>query len=131
MDKKFGIIMRFIADNMLGKLSNWLRFLGYDTLYPKTLDDKELVKLSRSEDRILLTRDKELVKMKNLKVLYIKSEKLDEQLKQIINEFDLKMGSDIFTRCPECNYILIEVDKSLLNGKVPEGVLERQDMFWL
>jgi len=131
MDRKFGIIMRFIADNMLGKLSKWLRFLGYDTLYPKTIDDKELVKLSRSEDRILLTRDKELVKMKNLKALYIKSEKLDEQLKQIIKEFDLKMSSDIFTRCPECNYILAEVDKSLLNGKVPEGVLQRQDMFWL
>lgn len=124
------IPMHFIADNMLGKLAKWMRFMGYDVLYPKTSDDKELIELSRGENRYLLTRDKELAKTKDLQVLLIQSEKIEEQLKQVITEFHLNLNGNEFTRCPECNYILKVVDKSGLNGKVPDGVLTRQDNFW-
>ena len=31
---------RFLCDHMLGSLARWLRFLGYDTLYPEAMDDK-------------------------------------------------------------------------------------------
>jgi hypothetical protein len=50
----------FIADSMLGTLAKWLRILGYDTHYDPTLDDHQLVRLARAEDRVLLTRDHEL-----------------------------------------------------------------------
>jgi uncharacterized protein with PIN domain len=122
--------MQFIADNMLGKLAKWLRFLGYDILYPKT-SDSALVQLSRAEDRMLLTRDKELVKRKNLKVLYIPSDKLDEQLAQVINEFDLKITTKAFSRCPECNNLIKKIDKSEVMDKVPQGVYANQEKFWL
>ena len=122
--------MQFIADNMLGKLAKWLRFMGYDTLYPTSMEDKDLIKISRESERILLTRDKELAKVKNLEVLYIKSDKLEEQLEQIIKDLNLKSTGQQFTRCPECNYLLKLIDKEQLNGKVPDGVFERQDIFW-
>jgi uncharacterized protein with PIN domain len=123
--------MQFISDNMLGKLAKWLRFMGYDTLYPKNMDDKELIKISRDEGRLLLTRDKELAKVKGLDVLYINSDNLDHQLQQVIKDLNLKANDLQLTRCPECNYLLKYIDKVLLAGKVPDGVLKRQDIFWV
>ena len=123
--------MQFIADNMLGKLAKWLRFLGYDVLYPRNIDDNELIELSKSQDRYILTRDREISKRKGLKVLYIASDQLDIQLRQVIEEFKLKYDSLAFNRCPECNHLLDKIDKSLVIDKVPGGVLERQDEFWV
>lgn len=122
--------MQFIADNMLGKLAKWLRFMGYDILYPKTMDDKDLINISRTENRYLLTRDKELARVKDLNVIYIESEYLDNQLKQLTNTLNLAVDRREFTRCPECNYLLKELEKSRVEGKVPPGVFERQDKFW-
>ena len=48
---------RFISDVMLGRLTRWLRILGFDTVYFRTIDDNELIKLARQQERILLTRD--------------------------------------------------------------------------
>ncbi|WP_455393199.1 Mut7-C RNAse domain-containing protein [[Eubacterium] cellulosolvens] len=123
--------MHFIADNMLGKLAKWLRFLGYDVLYPKNMDDDEIIQFSLKEDRYILTRDKELAKRKGIKVLYIPSDQLDEQLTQVINEFNLELSSNAFIRCPECNFLLNEIAKSAITTGVPKGVLERQDQFWV
>ena len=117
--------MKFIADNMLGKLAKWLRFMGYDDLYPKSLADRELAQLSIKEDRYLLTRDKNLANMKKIKTLYIQSDNLDKQLKQVINEFNLQLNSKIFSRCPECNFLIKEVDITQVHNKVPKGVFEQ------
>ena len=125
------INMKFIVDNMLGKLAKWLRFLGYDTLYPKILNDKQLAQLSLAEDRVILTRDKELATKKDIKILYIISEQLDGQLKQVIKEFDLKLGDYAFTRCPECNYMLKKIEKADIEDKLPLGVVEHQNVFWV
>lgn len=122
--------MRFIADNMLGKLAKWLRFLGYDVLYSRAFDDKQLLEISNAENRLLLTRDKELAKCNDFSGLYINSEELEEQFKQVISEFNLALDRRAFTRCPECNCLLKDVDKSQVIDKVPKGVLEKQDMFW-
>jgi uncharacterized protein with PIN domain len=122
--------MRFLADNMLGRLTKWLRFMGHDVLYPNILDDAELVELSRKDDRLLLTRDKELTKRRELEVLYIVSDNLDEQLKQLKNDLDLTVTAQAFNRCPECNQILVKKEKSLVEEDVPEGVYKNQEEFW-
>lgn len=57
---------RFIADVMLGSLARWLRILGYDTLYFRAIDDNELIKMARQQERILLTRDTGIAR-RNLK----------------------------------------------------------------
>jgi uncharacterized protein with PIN domain len=115
---------------MLGKLAKWLRFMGHDVLYPKTMDDKELIELSRWDSRLLLTRDKELAKVKNLDVLYIKSQIIDEQLKQLVSELNLSETKLEFSRCPECNDLVEYIDKKDVRNKVPPGVYENQDDFW-
>jgi uncharacterized protein with PIN domain len=122
--------MKLLADNMLGKLAKWLRFMGHDVLYPRDMGDKSLIELSRVESRILLTRDKELVKVKGLNAIYIESEQPEKQLKQVIEALNLSPSNREFSRCPECNLLLVEQEKLEVKGKVPEGVYERQNTFW-
>jgi uncharacterized protein with PIN domain len=121
--------MRFVADHMLGSLARWLRFLGFDTAYPDVLSDRELAEIAARENRILLTRDKELAKTVGDSVLYIKSTETDEQLNQVIMEYDLTISNEL-TRCSLCNTVLESVDKEDVKGKVPEKVFEIQNEFW-
>ena len=122
--------MKFIADHMLGSLARWMRFFGFDTLYPKVLPDKELIALAKKESRALLTRDKDLANVKDIDALYIQSTDLEEQLIQVMTSFNLKI-TEAFSRCALCNSTLIKVDKSLVLGKVPEKVYNWQKEFWM
>jgi len=117
--------MKFVADIMLGRLARWMRLLGFDVLYPDTSDDKEL--LNFADERIILTRDKDLGKKKN--VLLIKSVNVNEQLNQVINELNLKISRPL-SRCSVCNQILAEVEKSSVKALVPERIYNNHDTFW-
>jgi len=127
--------MKLLADQMLGKLAKWLRFLGHDTLYPSAEDDDELIKISREENRILLTRDRNLVLSKSKVhdlpgVCFIESDDPDLQLKQVVAELNLDLGDKILTRCSECNAKIIIVNKEQVKEHVPKGVYDRQETFW-
>ena len=91
--------------------------------------DKELAKLAKRENRILLTRDKDLAGVKDLEALYIQSTDLDEQLIQVITRFDLEV-TEAFSRCAQCNFTLIKVEKARVKNRIPEKVYERQKEFW-
>jgi predicted nuclease of predicted toxin-antitoxin system len=53
---------KFIVDVNLGKLAMKLRLLGFDTLFRNDFKDEEIIKISLSENRIILTRDKGILK---------------------------------------------------------------------
>lgn len=114
---------------MLGSLARWLRFFGFDCAYPKVLADRELVAFVRKEERILLTRDKELAQNKDIDSLYIENTDLDMQIAQVFERFQLKVTNP-FSRCSICNSQLIEVKKAEVEGKVPEKVFSFQNEFW-
>lgn len=122
--------MRFLADSMLGTLAKWLRILGHDTAYNTRLDDNELVRLARAEERILLTRDTALLRRKGLQCLYITSQVLQEQLAQVLHTFDLQADNP-FSRCPLCNTLLEKVPKYEAWGQVPPFVFHTQERFSL
>jgi len=122
--------IRFRADSMLGTLAKWLRILGYDTTYYSSIDDNQLVRLSRAEGRILLTRDTGLSKRKGLCCLFIRSEILEEQLAQVLESFHLRMDNP-FSRCPVCNTALEDVPKYEAWGQVPPFVFQTQERFRL
>ena len=50
----------FIVDTMLGTLATWLRLIGYDTHYDQELSPKEMIAIALSENRIILTKSKQV-----------------------------------------------------------------------
>lgn len=121
---------RFLVDAMLGSLAKWLRILGYDALYDPRLDDHQLARLARAEDRLLLTRDTGLVRERGFRSLWVASELLTDQLAQVIRHCGLRIDR-AFSRCPVCNDPLEVVPKDEAWGQVPPFVFQTQDQFRL
>ena len=112
--------IRFIADEMLGRLAKWLRAIGYDTVYHTGGGDSALVQRALEEDRVILTKDSHLVKRKLArKSLFVRSDQLQEQLRQVVKELELDVENRLFTRCLICNRELVSVEKEDARGKVP------------
>lgn len=120
---------RFLCDHMLGTLARWLRLLGYDTAYPVALVDDELVTLAEGEKRVLLTRDKELAAQGGARVLFVLSDNLDEQIRQVLTVLTPEVGEPM-SRCSVCNGVLADVARDVARDEVPEGAWRRHDRFW-
>jgi uncharacterized protein len=103
---------KFICDVHLGRLAKYLRSAGFDTDYKSDLTDNQIIAIAVSEKRIILTRDRGL--LKNHLVTHgnwIRSAYPREQFSEVIRRFDLKSSFKPFTRCLECNEVLLEVCK--------------------
>jgi uncharacterized protein with PIN domain len=118
----------FIADAMLGTLAKWLRILGYDTHFDPALDDFQLMRLARAEDRVLLTRDRELARRRGIRTLLIESEQLDNQIRQVLVELALEPEQS-FSRCPVCNELLQSLDREVARELVPAYVARTHETF--
>ena len=121
-------LTRFVVDGMLGSLARWLRMLGYDTDYANQRDDPELVRIARAEDRVLLTRDRELASRRGVRTLLVESQLLDDQLAQVTTAFPLPPGTHP-GRCSVCNTVLVEATREEVAHRVPRYVLRRHPYF--
>jgi uncharacterized protein len=109
---------RFLLDNHLGRLTAYLRMLGFDCLYRNDYGDEELAETTQREERILLSRDRRLLMRKAVTHGYcLRSLDSLEQLTEVIQRFDLPSRIIPFHRCLRCNHPLEPVAK--------EAVLDR------
>lgn len=113
---------------MLGTLAKWLRILGYDTLFDPSWNDHQLVRLARADDRILLTRDRELAGRRGVRTLLITSERLHDQIQQVWADLGLK-GVRSFSRCPVCNEMLEAIDPEAVRSRVPAYIFKTHQTF--
>lgn len=121
----------FVADVHLGRLARFLRLLGFDTLYSPNRDDDELARVSAEENRILLTRDVELLKRNLVTHGYcVRAEEPLEQIAEVTRRFHLEDEMSPYTRCMACNNQLVSVDKSDVADRLPPLTRERVDEFW-
>ena len=118
---------RFLVDAMLGKLASWLRILGWDAEYVKGRKSEELLEQARSEGRILLTRRQGL---QDERLVFVESEILEEQLRQLEELYRVLTNAEPFTRCIACNVVLQAVDKAEVKGKVPFYTFQTQQEFF-
>ena len=118
---------------MLGTLAKWLRIYGFDTFFATNeMKDDELLELSKNENRILVTRDKELIfdaRRKNIKTIELKTTDIDEQIKAVLNETKMDR-TKIFSRCILCNSEVEEIKKENVKENVPEKVFTNNEKFW-
>jgi uncharacterized protein len=114
----------FLVDGHLGKLVRLLRLLGFDTLQPDTASDAILASLAVKSGRILLTRDRGLLKRRILTHGYwVRSTSPLEQVREVVRRFDLGACVHPFTRCLVCNGPLAPGDKA----QVVAAIAARQD----
>jgi uncharacterized protein with PIN domain len=121
---------RFIADAMLGRLSRWLRILGFDTAYEAHIADADLVRRALLEDRAIVTRDRALPEEWRVsQVAVLTADEPLSQLRELAQRFPLAARAHPFTRCSRCNARLARVERAALPGGVPERVLRERDDF--
>jgi uncharacterized protein with PIN domain len=101
---------RFAADAMLGRLARWLRVLGYDTTYDIGIGDPALVRLADEEGRVLLTRDRRLLRdLRPAQALELRRDDPLEQLVDVATALELQGPVALFSRCLLCNSVLEEL----------------------
>ena len=107
--------LRFVLDNHLGRLAAYLRMLGFDCLYENDYDDEELAEIVQNEGRILLSRDRRLLMRKIVSHGYcLRSLDSVEQLREVVERFDLAKRISPFHRCLRCNHLLEPVSKEVV-----------------
>lgn len=113
---------RFVLDGHLGRLARRLRLLGFDSRYAADADDDELVGISVQDHRILLTRDRFLLRRRAVTHGYLlRSDRPDDQTAEVVRRFQLGRAMRPFTRCPACNGELVAVEKAAIEHRLPLG----------
>jgi uncharacterized protein with PIN domain len=125
--------MKFLCDRMLGTLAKWLRIFGFDTLFADSnIEDEKLLKLAKDEERILITRDKNLIidaRRENIKVIKIISTDINDQLRQVLKNIDID-EKFFLSRCLLCNNLVEKISKKNVKKIVPKKVYENNKKFW-
>ena len=120
----------FVADAHLGGLARLLRMLGFDTLYENAIDDREIVEIAARERRVVLTRDRELLKCRRiLRGCFVHPLKPEAQLREVAARYSLERNMRPFTLCLHCNLRLHPVGRDAAAPFVPAPIAERYDMF--
>ncbi|MBN1220287.1 MAG: Mut7-C ubiquitin/RNAse domain-containing protein [Anaerolineae bacterium] len=121
---------RFVLDVHLGRLATYLRMFGFDTLYRNNYDDDELARVSSEEGRILLTRDRGLLKRSIVTHGYcLRTTNPREQLVEILRRFDLFEAVRPFQRCLHCNGLLQPVNKADIGHRLLPKTRQYYDEF--
>jgi len=122
---------RFVADGHLGRLAAYLRMSGFDTLYRRDYRDEEVARLSSTEDRVLLTRDRGLLKRNEVtRGYYLRATEPAQQLVEVLREFDLVPAVTPFRRCMHCNAVLRATPKeSVLHRLLPETAKHFEEFY--
>jgi uncharacterized protein with PIN domain len=111
---------RFVADVHLGTLARYLRLLGFDTIWRKDLDDETIIRTALEERRIILTRDKGILRHGRVTHGYwVRATEPLTQVDEVIRALDLGRAVRPYSRCMECNGRLLEISRFAAYREVP------------
>ena len=121
---------RFVLDVHLRKLARRMRLLGFDVDYEAGRDDQELADIAERENRILLSRDRQLLMRRNVsRGFIIRNDDPHKQIVEVLERLDLWDRIKPFSRCIECNGTLAPLpfnsrDFIEVKERIPTGVLK-------
>ncbi len=122
--RRFG----FLLDTHLGALARLLRMLGFDSEYSRRADDAELAVRAAHDGRVLLTRDRGLLKRRLVTRGYcVRSMRPQEQAVEVLRRFDLAAAARPLSRCLRCNAPLEPLADA--PNTVPPAVRSSQAVF--
>lgn len=120
-------VPRFVLDVHLQKLARRLRLLGFDVDFSTDRDDVALADIAEAEDRILLSRDRQLMmRRKVARGFYVRNTDPEKQVAEVLDRLDLRGRCRPFTRCIECNGAIEALDPdapgAAVTAEIPPGV---------
>jgi len=122
---------RFVLDVHLGKLSSLMRMLGIDTLYSNAYTDEEILTISQAEGRVVLSKDRGLLRHEALtRGFHVREKDPRLQIREVLERFDLRECVAPFTRCMRCNTLLEQVTREEVVEQLPPRVRETFRDFW-
>jgi uncharacterized protein with PIN domain len=122
--------IRFIADAHLGGLARLLRMAGFDTLYDNGYQDEQIVAIAGVDGRTVLTRDRELLKRREVdQGCYLHTIRPEAQLRELFERLGLAALARPFTLCLHCNLPLRPIDKDKVAERLPESVRAQHTEF--
>lgn len=121
--------LRFLLDIHLGTLARRLRLLGVDTAYENPdIGDAALAARSAAEHRVMLSRDRGLLRRRELFAgAFVYSHRPEEQLDDVLERFAPPLAP--WTRCTACNGLLRQTPKESMHGILPGGTERTYDTF--
>jgi uncharacterized protein with PIN domain len=121
----------FAADAHLGKLARLLRLLGFDVVHSNGYRDDDLVRDAARDGRIVLTRDRALLKRSAVQHGYwIRSDRPLDQARAVVERFDLASLAEPFRRCLACNGLLSPAAKAAVLAQIPPRVAAWRDEYF-
>lgn len=122
--------LRFVADAHLGGLAHLLRMTGFDTLYDNHFEDSEIERIAMASARVVLTRDRELLKRRGITHgCYVRALRPVQQVREIFDRLDLARSARPFSLCLDCNVPLQRIARAEAAGHVPDAVFGRHERF--
>lgn len=119
---------RFCLDVHLGTLARRLRLLGLDAAYRNDADDDELAAQAAAEGRVLLTKDRGLLRRRAVRLgAYVRGDDPDAQLSDVLDRFAPPL--EPWTRCTACNGLLAPVRKDEIEHLLRPGTRRSYDTF--
>jgi hypothetical protein len=116
---------KFIADINLGDIVKYMRVLGLDLYYDPLLSTREIIEISKRENRVILTKSRKLLKFKDVSHgIFIRPGTTTEQIRRIIDFLDIKDKIKPFSRCLRCNTRLNIVRKEKIIDRIPPKTKE-------
>jgi len=127
--------MRFLLDGMLGKLTRWLRMIGYEAIYANDKQDQDLLSLARRESLTLLTSDEELYRnaiSRGIDSFLVEGGTEAERLADVAERYHLNLRIDTATsKCPVCGWSIRQVPKKDVEASVPPTTFKVYQGFWV
>jgi len=106
---------RFIIDVNVSKLGSLLRLAGFDSFTPSNQDDAFLAEYAVAQQRVLLSRDMQLLQRRNIVFgRLIRNSDPYQQLREVFDIFGLHDKINPFSRCLACNQPLCTVKKETI-----------------
>ena len=125
----------FLADAMLGSIARKLRIFGFDTLYLNHVHDDDVLKIGIAQNRIILTRDKELFK-RIIKAgahgVLLQGSNDSKDLVHALSKYGISSVNfdTVNSRCSECNGLLSRETHEESKKYVHPNIIQRQKEFF-
>jgi uncharacterized protein with PIN domain len=128
-------MMHFLLDGMLGKLTRWLRMMGYEATYLNNYGDKDLLSIAKRDSLTLLTSDQELYRTavgRGIETFLVEGRTEPERLAALAERYKLDLQIDTrISRCPVCGALLKEVPNDQVKDLVPPATFKVYQTFWV